>query len=174
MVPGSVVVLVDYVDGPGKENHDFRLSYNFNTTDVKLSDMHIDYVSKNGVPFELDFVSDVPFTSRLLIGSEDPKGGCRVVRKGHAADGRHGEENLYTLSPSPPASACRTLQDAAGTAGQRPYLLNCGAARHVELNPPLHPPTSSYSYMYYHEQISSLYPHSLCHGGLRPEWPRRP
>ena len=75
MVPGSVVVLVDYVDGPGKENHDFRLSYNFNTTDVKLSDMHIDYVSKNGVPFELDFVSDVPFTSRLLIGSEDPKGG---------------------------------------------------------------------------------------------------
>ncbi|MGN0906272.1 MAG: heparinase II/III family protein [Bullifex sp.] len=75
MVPGSVAVLIDYVDGPAKENHDFRLMYNFNTTDVKLTDKHIDYVSKNGVPFELDFVSSVPFDSSFLCGSEDPKGG---------------------------------------------------------------------------------------------------
>ena len=75
MVPGSIAVLIDYVDGPAKENHDFRLMYNFNTTDVKLTDKHIDYVSKNGVPFELDFVSSVPFDSSFLCGSEDPKGG---------------------------------------------------------------------------------------------------
>ena len=57
------MVLVDYVEGPGKEDHDFRLMYNFNTKDVSLSGSHIDYTSS------------APFSSRLLCGSEDPKGG---------------------------------------------------------------------------------------------------
>ena len=49
--------------------------YNFNTTDVELSGKHIDYKSKNGLEFEVDFVSSVDFNSYLLCGSEDPKGG---------------------------------------------------------------------------------------------------
>lgn len=75
LLPDSVAVLVDYVDGPAKENHDFRLMYNFNTTDVALSGKHIDYKSKNGLEFEVNFVSSVDFNSLLLCGSEDPKGG---------------------------------------------------------------------------------------------------
>ena len=35
----------------------------------------MDYTSKNGMKFCLDFESDVDFGSRLLCGSEDPKGG---------------------------------------------------------------------------------------------------
>lgn len=75
MVPGSVAVLVDYVEGPAKENHDFRLMYNFNSKDVVLSGNHVDYISRNGVEFEMDFESNVDFKSSLLCGSEDPKGG---------------------------------------------------------------------------------------------------
>ena len=75
MLPNSVVVLIDYVDGPAKENHDFRLMYNFNTTAVALSGKHIDYKSKNGLEFEVDFSANVDFNSTLLCGSEDPKGG---------------------------------------------------------------------------------------------------
>ena len=75
LLPFSVVVLVDYVEGPGKEDHDFRLMYNFNTKDVSLSGSHIDYTSRNGVDFTVDFTSSASFSSRLLCGSEDPKGG---------------------------------------------------------------------------------------------------
>ncbi len=75
LAPHSVAVLVDYVDGPARENHDFRLMYNFNTKDVKLKDKHVDYRSKHGKAFTLDFVSDAAFTGSLLCGSEDPKGG---------------------------------------------------------------------------------------------------
>ena len=75
LLPFSVVVLIDYVEGPGKEDHDFRLMYNFNTKDVSLSGSHIDYTSRNGVDFTVDFTSSAPFSSRLLCGSEDPKGG---------------------------------------------------------------------------------------------------
>ena len=75
MVPGSVCVLVDYVDGLAKDSHDFRLMYNFNTEKVELDGCHVDYISKNGMKFNLDFASDVSFASRLLCGSEDPKGG---------------------------------------------------------------------------------------------------
>lgn len=75
LVPGSVCVLVDYVDGLEKENHDFRLMYNFNTEKVSLEGHHMDYTSKNEMKFCLDFESDVDFGSRLLCGSEDPKGG---------------------------------------------------------------------------------------------------
>lgn len=75
MVPGSVAVLVDYVDGPAKDNHDFRLMYNFNTEKVAVDGFHIDYTSKNGMDFDVDFLSDAAFGSRLLCGSEDPKGG---------------------------------------------------------------------------------------------------
>mgnify|MGYP004511462137 FL=1 len=75
MAPGSVVILIDYVEGPAKECHDFRLMYNFNSTDVTLNDKHIDYVSRGHVPFELDFVSNVDFASSYLCGSTDPKGG---------------------------------------------------------------------------------------------------
>lgn len=74
-VPGSRAVLIDYVEGPASENHDFRLMYNFNSKDVTLSDKHVDYVSRGGVEFEMDFVSSVGFASSLLCGSEDPKGG---------------------------------------------------------------------------------------------------
>lgn len=75
MVPGSVVVLIDYVDGPAKDKHDFRLMYNFNTEKVGVEGHHIDYTSKNGIDFDIDFLSDAVFTPRLLCGSEDPKGG---------------------------------------------------------------------------------------------------
>ena len=75
LAPGSVAVLVDYVDGPAGQDHDFRLMYNFNTKDVELDGMHVDYASRNGKQFTMDFVSDVSFGSRLLCGSEDPKGG---------------------------------------------------------------------------------------------------
>ncbi|MGN1164605.1 MAG: alginate lyase family protein [Candidatus Ornithospirochaeta sp.] len=74
-LPSSSVVLVDYVEGPGKEDHDFRLMFNFNTTDVVLDGSHVDYKSRNGLEFDLDFASTVDFSSRLLCGSEDPKGG---------------------------------------------------------------------------------------------------
>ena len=75
LVPGSVAVLVDYVDGPAAEDHDFRLMYNFNTEKVTLDGSHVEYVSKNGMNFCMEFVSDVQFGSSLLCGSEDPKGG---------------------------------------------------------------------------------------------------
>ena len=75
MVPSSVVVLIDYVDGPANENHDFRLMYNFNSKDVELSEKHINYVSRNGLEFEVDFSANVDFNSTLLCGSENPKGG---------------------------------------------------------------------------------------------------
>lgn len=75
MAPNSVVLLIDYVEGPAKECHDFRLMYNFNSTDVILKEKHIDYVSRGKVPFELDFVSNVEFKSSFLCGSTEPKGG---------------------------------------------------------------------------------------------------
>ena len=75
LLPTSVVVLVDYVEGPGKENHDFRLMYNFNTTSVSLDGNHVDYTSLHGLDFTLDFTASCDFSSRLLCGSEDPKGG---------------------------------------------------------------------------------------------------
>ena len=75
LAPGSVALLIDYVDGPARENHDFRLMFNFNTKDVRLKGNHVDYMSKHGKAFALDFVSDVGFESRFLCGSEDPKGG---------------------------------------------------------------------------------------------------
>ena len=75
LLPTSVVVLVDYVEGPGKENHDFRLMYNFNTTSVSLDGKHVDYTSLHGLDFTLDFTASCDFSSRLLCGSEDPKGG---------------------------------------------------------------------------------------------------
>ena len=75
LIPDSVAVLVDYVDGPAMEDHDFRLMYNFNTEKVTLDGNHVDYISKNGMEFCMDFASDVDFTSKLLCGSEDPKGG---------------------------------------------------------------------------------------------------
>ncbi len=75
LLPSSSVVLVDWVDGPGEEKHDFRLMYNFNTKDVTLDGHHIDYISRHGMNFTVDFVSDAPFDSSLLCGSEDPKGG---------------------------------------------------------------------------------------------------
>ncbi len=75
LAPNSVAVLIDYVDGPANENHDFRLMYNFNTTNVVLDGKHVDYKSKNNVDFTVDFTSNVDFNSYLLCGSEDPKGG---------------------------------------------------------------------------------------------------
>lgn len=75
MVPGSVAVLIDYVDGPAKAEHDFRLMYNYNTADVAISGYRTDYISRNGMKFTTDFASDVKFEPRLLCGSEDPKGG---------------------------------------------------------------------------------------------------
>ena len=75
LLPTSVVVLVYYVEGPGKENHDFRLMYNFNTTSVSLDGKHVDYTSLHGLDFTLDFTASCDFSSRLLCGSEDPKGG---------------------------------------------------------------------------------------------------
>ncbi len=75
LLPSSSVVLVDWVEGVGEENHDFRLMYNFNTSDVKLNGNHIDYTSRHGMDFTLDFTSDVAFSSSLVCGSEDPKGG---------------------------------------------------------------------------------------------------
>jgi len=42
---------------------------------VTIDGYHADYISKNGMKFSMDFASDVDFTSRLLCGSEDPKGG---------------------------------------------------------------------------------------------------
>ncbi len=75
LLPSSSVVLVDWVEGVGEENHDFRLMYNFNTSDVKLNGSHIDYTSRHGMDFTLDFTSDVAFSSSLVCGSEDPKGG---------------------------------------------------------------------------------------------------
>ena len=45
------------------------------TKDVRLKGNHVDYMSKHGKAFALDFVSDVGFESRFLCGSEDPKGG---------------------------------------------------------------------------------------------------
>ena len=75
MLPSSSVVLVDYVEGPGKEDHDFRLMFNFNTKDVVLSGSHVDYISRGGLEFDLDFAATCDFSSRLLCGSEDPKGG---------------------------------------------------------------------------------------------------
>ena len=75
LLPSSSVVLVDYVEGVGKDDHDFRLMYNFNTKDVTLEGKHIDYTSRHGMDFTLDFESDADFRSYLLCGSEDPKGG---------------------------------------------------------------------------------------------------
>lgn len=75
LLPSSSAVIIDYVDGLSKENHDFRLMFNFDSKDVKLNGNHVDYVSRNGVPFSLDFSSSADFSSYLLCGSEDPKGG---------------------------------------------------------------------------------------------------
>ena len=75
LVPGSVAVLIDYVDGLCRANHDFRLMYNFNTPDVNLDGKHVAYVSRHGKKFVVDFSSDVEFSSGLLCGSENPKGG---------------------------------------------------------------------------------------------------
>ncbi len=75
LLPSSSVVILDWVDGEGDGEHDFRLMYNFNTKDVKLDKNHVDYISRHGMSFTLDFLSSVPFCSSLLTGSEEPKGG---------------------------------------------------------------------------------------------------
>ena len=49
--------------------------YNFNTTSVSLDGNHVDYTSLHGLDFTLDFTASCDFSSRLLCGSEDPKGG---------------------------------------------------------------------------------------------------
>lgn len=75
LLPNSTAVIIDYVTGLANECHDFRLMFNFNSKNVTLSDNHVSYTSRGEKDFVLDFSSNVSFSSSLLCGSEDPKGG---------------------------------------------------------------------------------------------------
>jgi Heparinase II/III-like protein. len=75
LLPSSAVVLVDYVTGLGKEDHDFRLMFNFNKGDVVLSGSDALYKAVNGHEYKLSFIATKELTPTLLYGSEDPKGG---------------------------------------------------------------------------------------------------
>jgi len=74
-LPSSAVVIVDYITGLGKENHDFRLMYNFNRGEVKLKQNTVWFTSVTNKSYKLTFSSTINAESRLLCGSLEPKGG---------------------------------------------------------------------------------------------------
>lgn len=74
ILPNHKAVIVDYVTGKGEEDHDFRLSYNFNQGSLETGDGVVFKTSK-GTEFVFDFVSDVEFKRNHYYGSEEPKGG---------------------------------------------------------------------------------------------------
>lgn len=70
-----VAVIVDYVTGKGEEDHDFRLSYNFNKGKIDGSGNEIVFTTDKGTSFDFSFASNVKFSYSHYYGSEDPKGG---------------------------------------------------------------------------------------------------
>lgn len=75
LLPSHAAVIVDYVTGSERDSHDFRVMFNFNGKDVTLEDGRASFVTNKGTPFALTFTSNVEFSSYLLCGSEEPKGG---------------------------------------------------------------------------------------------------
>lgn len=69
-------LIVDYVTGLGKEDHDIRFYWNFATENMKGRGNKYSYTAKSGAKYNFSYKSnDSSFSSNLYIGSENPKGG---------------------------------------------------------------------------------------------------
>ncbi len=75
LLPKHRALIIDYVTGLGKTDHDFRIMLNFNRGSVSFASERIKYQTEKGTKFDLLTNSDVPFKKTLLSGSEEPKGG---------------------------------------------------------------------------------------------------
>ena len=75
LLPSHSAVIIDYVTGKGEENHDFRLSYNFNKGRIEGKGNAFSFITDKGTEFSFSFTSTSEFRFNHYYGSENPKGG---------------------------------------------------------------------------------------------------
>ncbi len=68
-------VVIDSITGPGEEDHDLSLFYNFERGSVSLDGSKGSFISEKGSEFDFGFTSSSDFSPLLFTGSEEPMAG---------------------------------------------------------------------------------------------------
>ena len=75
LLPQSVAIIADFVQGEGEEDHDFRIMFNYERGKLDLVKEGASFETLKGTKFSQVYSSSVDMTPSILSGSLEPKGG---------------------------------------------------------------------------------------------------